>query len=175
MYRTSKKGGIVAVFVVALFVAVSAMILGAILIASNVRLQHKDTAEGSRVRVETPFGDIHVDARDNLRPEAAGIPVYPGALREHGDDAGIVLNFDSNDGGQKQFSVVAAHYSTTDGASEVSKFYSGHLPHWIITQNSGHATKFELSRGGYRRIIAIEERRGRTHIGIVAIGEPGVN
>jgi hypothetical protein len=94
MYRTSKKGGIVAVLVVALFVAVSAMILGAILIASNVRLQHKDTAQGSRVRVETPFGDINVDARDNLRPEAAGIPVYPGALREHGDDAGVVLNFD---------------------------------------------------------------------------------
>jgi len=32
-----------------------------------------------------------------------------------------------------------------------------------------------LSEGGYRRIIAIEERRGRTHIGIVAIGEPAVN
>ena len=175
MQRTSQQGGIVAVFVVGVLIAVSSLILGAILIASNVHLQHRDTAEDSRVRVETPFGDINVDARDNLKPEAAGIPVYPNAFREHGDDGGVVLDFDSRDGRAKQFSVVAAQYSTNDSASEVRDYYSEHLPNWIITQHEGRATKLELAKGGYRRIIAIEERRGRTHIGIVAIGEPAVN
>ncbi len=83
MYKASlckarQKGGIVAVLVFGLFVAVSAVVVGAIVIASNVHLQHKDTAEGSRVRVETPFGDVNIDARDTLKPESAGIPVYPG-------------------------------------------------------------------------------------------------
>jgi hypothetical protein len=176
MSDTRRKGGIVAVFVFGLFVAVSALIVGAIVIASNVRLQHKDTAEGSRVRVETPFGDVNIDARDTLRPEAAGIPVYPGAFREHGDDGGVVLDFDSKDGAQKQFSVAAAQYSTTDTPDEVRAFYREHLPNWLITQREGRGTKFELAEGGYRRIIAIEERRGRTHIGIVSIGDtPAVN
>jgi hypothetical protein len=181
MYRASinrpgRKGGIVAVFVVGLFIAVSALILGAIFIASNVRLQHKDTADGSRVRVETPFGDVNIDARDTLKPESAGIPVYPGAFREHGDDGGVVLDFDSKQGTQKQFSVVAAQYSTIDSPDEVRAFYRDHLPNWVITQRTGHGTKFELAEGGYRRIIAIDERQGRTHIGIVSIGDsPAVN
>jgi len=175
MHRTSRKGGIVAVFVVGVFIAVSALILSAIFIASNVRLQHRDTAEGSRVRLETPFGDVNIDARDNLKPESAGIPVYPGAYREHGDDGGVVLDFDSKQGREKQISIVAAQYSTTDSPGEVREFYRSHLPNWVLTQPNGHGAHLELSEGGYRRIIAIEERRGRTHIGIVAIGEPAVN
>jgi hypothetical protein len=173
--RAGRKGGIIGVFVGGLFIAVSALILGAIFIAHNVRLQHRDTAEGSRVRVETPFGDVNIDARDNLRPESAGIPVYPGAYREHGDDGGVVLDFDSKEGREKRVSVVAAQYSTTDSASEVRDFYRAQLPNWMVTQRFGHGVKFELTEGGYRRIIAIEERRGRTHIGIVAVGEPAVN
>jgi hypothetical protein len=175
MQSSSRKGGIIAVFVAGVFIAVSALVVGAIVIASNVRLQHRDTAEGSRVRVETPFGDVNIDARDNLKPESAGIPVYPGAYREHGDDGGVVLDFDSKEGRQKQFSVVAAQYSTNDTANDVREFYRSHLPNWTLTQRNGHGTKIELSEGGYRRIVAIEERRGRTHIGIVAIGEPAVN
>jgi hypothetical protein len=175
MQRSSRKGGIIAVFVVGVLIAVSALIVGAVLIASNVRLQHSDTPQGSRVRVETPFGDVNIDARDSLKPESAGIPVYPGAYREHGDDGGVVLDFDSKEGRQKQFSVVAAQYSTNDTADDVREFYRSHLPNWRLIQREGRGTKFELSEGGYRRIIAIEERRGRTHIGIVAIGEPGVN
>jgi hypothetical protein len=175
MHRNARKGGVIAVFVVGLLIAVSALILSAIFVASNVRLQHRDTAEGSRVRVETPFGDVNIDARDTLKPESAGMPVYPGAFREHGDDGGVVLDFDSKDGRQKQFSVVAAQYSTTDSPDEVREFYRSHLPNWVVTDRLGHGVKFELSNGGYRRIVAIEERRGRTHIGIVAIGEPAVN
>jgi hypothetical protein len=171
-----RKGGIIAVFAGGLFITVSALILGTIFIASNVRLQHKDTADGSRVRVETPFGDVSIDARDTLKPEAAGIPVYPGAFREHGNDGGVVLDFDSKHGDQKQISVVAAQYSTTDGPEDVRAFYHDHLPNWVLTQRAGHGTRLELSEGGYRRIIAIEERQGRTHIGIVSVSDhPAVN
>ena len=174
--RAKRKGGIIAVLLFGLFITVSALILGAIFIASNVRLQHKDTVNGSRVRVETPFGDVNIDARDTLKPESAGIPVYPGAFREHGDDGGVVLDFDSKHGKERQFSVVAAQYSTADSPDEVRAFYHDHLPNWVITHRTGHGAKFELAEGGYRRIIAIEKRQGRTHIGIVSIGDsPAVN
>ena len=175
MNRGSRKGGIIAVFVFGLFVAIAALVLGSIFIASSVRVQHQDTAEGSRVRVETPFGGVKIDGRESLKPESAGIPVYPGAFREHGNDSGVVLDFESMDGSQKQVSVVAAQYSTTDSPDDVRNFYRSHLPNWIVTQRRGHGVRLELSEGGYRRIVAIEDRRGRTHIGIVAVGEPAVN
>jgi len=175
MQRSSRKGGIIAVFVVGVLIAVSALVLSAVFIASNVHLQHRETSVDSRVRVETPFGDVNINSRDNLKPESVGIPVYPSAFREHGDDGGVVLDFDSKEGRQKQFSVVAAQYSTNDSAEDVREFYRSHLPNWTLTQRLGRGTRIELSQGGYRRIIAIEERRGRTHIGIVAIGEPPVN
>jgi hypothetical protein len=175
MQKTSRHGGIIAVFAVALLIGVSALILSAIFIASNVRLQHHDTADGSRVRVETPFGGVDIDARDNLRPESVGVPVYPGAYRERGSDGGVVLDFDSSEGNQKQLSVVAAQYSTTDTPDQVRDFYRAHLPNWIVTQRPGRDARFEFSEGGYRRIVAVEERRGRTHIGIVAVGGPAVN
>jgi hypothetical protein len=171
MQSTSRRGGIIAVFIVGLMVAVSALVVGAIVIASNVHLQHRETSEGSRVRIETPVGAVDIDAHDSLKPESAGIPIYPGAYREHGDAGGVVLDFDYKDGHQKQISVTAAQYSTTDSPDEVRDFYKAHLPNWIVTHRFGRGTQLELSEGGYRRIVGIEDRHGRTHIGIVAILE----
>jgi hypothetical protein len=175
MSSNSRKGGIIAVFVVGLVIAVSALVVGSIFIASNVRLQHRDTPEGARVRVETPFGDVNIDARDSLKPESVGIPIYPGAFREHDNQGGVVFDFDSREGGQKQFSVVTAEYYTNDSADQVREFYRDRLPHWMFTQRHGDGVKIEFSEGGYKRIIAINERGGRTHIGIAALGEPAVN
>jgi hypothetical protein len=175
MSRRSRRGGIIAVLLFGLLIAVSALIVGSIVIASNVRLRHQDTADGSRVRVETPFGDLNIDARDNLKPASVGVPVYPGAMREHGNEGGVMFDFDARDGGSRQFSVVTAQYSTTDSAERVREFYRAQLPHWIFTQRMGDAMKIEYSEGGYKRIIAIHARGGRTHIGIASLGEPGVN
>lgn len=183
MGGNSCKGGIIGVFATGLFIAVTALIVGSIFIANNVRLQHRDTADGARVRVETPFGDVNIDARDNLKPESVGIPVYPGAFREHrGHDGsydnnggGVMFDFDSKDGGRKQFSVVTAEYYTNDSAAQVREFYHERLPHWIFSQRLGDDMKIEFSEGGYKRIIGIHERGGTTHIGIAALGEPAVN
>ncbi len=87
----------------------------------------------------------------------------------------MIFDFDSRDGRQKQFSAVTAEYYTTDSADQVRDFYRAELPNWIFTQRGDGDVKIEYSRGGYKRIIGIHERRGRTHIGIAALGEPGVN
>ncbi len=161
--------------VVGVFIAVTSLVVGSLIIASNVHLQHRDTPDGARVRVETPFGDMNIHASDTLKPEAAGIPVYPGALRDHNNAGGVTFDFQSQDGGQKQFSLVTAEYYTKDTAAQVSEFYRSSLPHWIFTERRDGEIKMEYSQGGYKRMIAIHEDRGRTNIGIAALGEPGVN
>jgi hypothetical protein len=171
----SRRGGIIAVLVVGVLIAVTTLVVGSVIIANNVHLQHRDTPDGARVRVETPFGDMNIDARDTLNPEAAGIPVYPGAFREHGNAGGVMFDFQSQDGRQKQFSVVTAEYYTKDSAAQVTEFYRSALPHWIFTERRDGEIKMEYSRDGYKRMIAIHEGRGRTNIGIAALGEPGVN
>ena len=125
--------------------------------------------------METPFGDVNIDARDNLKPDSIGVPVYPGAFREHGNDGGVMFDFDSKEGARKQFSLVTAEYYTNDTADQVREFYRDRLPDWIFTQRNGNDVKIEFSEGGYKRIIAIRERGGSTHIGIAALGEPAVN
>lgn len=116
------------------------------------------------------MGDIRVDARDHLNPEAVGIPVYPGATKDKDNTGGAFVDI-----GDNQFSVSAASFETSDSAQQVRDFYHQQLPHWIFTQKSGDKTEIEMSKEGYKRIVAIEERHGRTHIGIVSFGKPGVN
>ena len=172
----SRRGGIIAVFAVGVFIAVTALVVGSLVIASNIHLQHRDTADGARVRVQTPLGDMSIDARDTLHPETAGIPVYPGAFRDHENAGGVTFDFESQDGRQKRFSVTTAEYYTKDSVEQVSEFYRSALPHWIISERRDGEIKIQYSKDGYKRIIAIHEGgRGRTNIGIAALGEPGVN
>jgi hypothetical protein len=173
--RVSRRGGIIAVFLAGLAIAVSALIVGSIVIANNVHLQHSRVNGDSHVRLETPFGDVNVDARDNLKPESVRVPIYPGASREHGRAGALVLDFDYADRERGKLSVVTAEYSTEDSADQVRQFYREQLPHWIFSQRQGDDLHIEFSQGGYKRIVSIQERRGRTQIGIAAVGEPAVN
>jgi hypothetical protein len=43
-------------------------------------------------------------------------------------------------------------------------------------ETKGHGEfHMELHEGGYKRIIAIDEKHGRTHIGVATVGEPASN
>lgn len=130
----------------------------------HVRVDH------DKARVETPMGEIRVEATDKLNPESVGVPVYPGAARDRDNAGGALVDI-----GDKQFSVVGASFTTSDSVQQVRDFYHERLPHWIFTQKHGMGTEIEMSRDGYKRIVAIDERHGRTHIGIVSFGKPGIN
>lgn len=173
--KSSRRGGIIGVFLAGLAIAVSALIVGAILIANNVHLQHNTANGDSHVRLETPFGDVNVDARDNLKPESVGVPVYPGASREDSRAGSLVLDFDSVGRNQGKVSIVTAEYSTEDDIERVRQFYREQLPDWVFSQRHGEDLHLELSKEGYKRIVSIQERGGRTRIGIAAVGEPAIN
>ena len=175
MKNRDQRGGILMSSLVGTLLFVFAIVAIVVVIASNVRVHHENIGNGARVSIDTPMGNVKIDARDNLRPETVGIPVYPGAVREHDKNGGVTFDFDGNEGERKQFAVITASYSTSDSAEQVREFYRSRLPHWIFTHRDNDKLDIEYSEGGYKRIVAVDEQHGRTHIGIASVGEPAVN
>ncbi len=154
---------------IALLVLVCLAVIAGRYVARNVRVNSQDTANGGRVRVETPFGSVRVDGRKELSPEAIGVPIYPGADRANKDSGGATVDIDWGSG-EKQISVAAAEYTTTDSPAKVREFYHSHLPGWKVENR-----QIVTIDNGRKRIISIKERDGITRIGIASIGEPAVN
>ncbi len=175
MENANQRGGILVTSLVGTLLFLFAIVAVVAIVASNVKVHQENRGNGARVSIETPIGSMKIDTRDDLRPETVGVPVYPGAVREHGKNGGVTFDFDGNEGEHKQLAVVTALYSTNDSSDQVRKFYRSHLPHWIFTSQDHGKLNIEYSEGGYKRIVAVEERDGRTHIGLASLGEPAVN
>ncbi len=139
-------------------------------IVPNIRIHKQESESGGRVRVETPFGSVGVEGRENAAVDLGNVPIYPGAERTKNNSGGAVLDFEWN-GNQKQLSVAGADFVTDDSPSKVREWYNVKLPEWRTND------KGELSHndGGRKRIIGIKEKDGRTHIGIASFGEPMAN
>lgn len=166
----------IAILLGGILIVLIAGILISVLVVNTVKVRHRNGSNGDSVRIETPLGDVNIDARENLNPDTIGVPIYPGATREHGNHrggGGVSFAFEGVDGNRKNLSVAGAAYSTNDSAEKVREFYRSSLPNWTFTQRNGHGLKMEFSEGGYKRIIAIDEKNGNTHIGIASIGDPG--
>jgi hypothetical protein len=175
--RSPESGGIVG-FLVGLLalacVALVAVFLFGIFVARNVHVEHRQTASGETVRVETPVGSIQVKPHQRLDPKTVGIPIYPGAFREDNDGHAASFEFDS-DSTHKEFTVLGAEYSTSDSVDKVRDFYSKELPHWIISKSRHGRFSMEYSESGYKRFVVIDEKHGRTHIALASVGEPASN
>lgn len=173
--RRSSAGGILAGLLISFTILVCAVILITDISLHSIRVRHEDTSNGGRVEVDTPIGSVRVDARDKLDPESVGIPVYPGADREYRHNGGAIVDLAWNDKDRKSLSIVTADYTTSDPPEKVREFYRARLPHWIFEQKLDGDCKIEYSHEGYKRVIAINEQRNRTHIAIAAVGDPPVN
>jgi hypothetical protein len=175
----ARKGGAL-LFVLAVLFAITAVATVAVFgtawwVARNVRVENHSNLRGETTKVETPFGSVQVRERAGLDPKRLGVPVYPGAVRED-SDGNRVASFDIDVGSaHKEFSIVAAEYSTPDSPDQVLQFYRRHLPHWIIAKGKRGFPQMEYTEHGYKRVIAIHEDGGRTHIGVASIGEPESN
>ena len=64
---------------------------------------------------------------------------------------------------------------TEDPSSKVLDYYRTHLPNWMIVSNRDGSNHFELKKGGYKRMIAIQEKNDGTYIGVASIGDPASN
>ncbi len=167
-----RRGGAVAsVLLLVLILAVLGIVVvvsTGVYVAENLRVTETDTHV---TRVETPFGSIRVRENGRLDPERMGVPVYPGAVREH--DSHVLASFHFDFGHHHgAFAVAAAGYRTSDSAERVASFYRDRLPHWLISQKDDGRVELSFTRGGYRRFVAIHEDGGETHIALASVGEP---
>lgn len=87
----------------------------------RVHVEKGANGEDKEVQVDTPFGGVHVDT-DQTTAADLGLPVYPGAQLERGDDkhksADVHVGF-----GEWQLRVRAVTYATADKQDQVVAFY----------------------------------------------------
>lgn len=91
----------------------------------RVQVEKGPNGEDKQVRVDTPFGGVHVNT-DQTTAADLGLPVYPGALLAKGKDndksADVHMGF-----GEWELRVKVVNYTTTDGQDKVVAFYKNAL------------------------------------------------
>ena len=178
MHSHSERGGVVGAILMVLgigvLVVMVCVVAGGLYVAHHVRVSTAQGSRGETVDVETPFGSVHVREDAKLDPKSFGVPVYPGATLsdDHHKLAKVELNFGPDD---EVVTFAAGEYSTPDSIDKVRDFYSGELPHWLVTEDRHGAVHFSFTQGGHKRIVVIKERAGRTCIALASVGEPAVN
>lgn len=172
--RGGVLAGVLAAFLILAALAVVGVFLTGIYVADNIRVEKTHSDKGETVKVETPIGSMRLQEHKHLDPKAIGVPVYPNAIREDDDNHAASIDF-SFDSGHKEFTILAANYSTADTIDQVKQYYHHELPHWMITQRHMGGVHMEYTEDGYKRIIVISEKHGRTWIGLASVGEPASN
>lgn len=172
----SNRGGILSGLLLSGLVLVCLLIAGGLFIARNIRVETAQRNGGDYVSIDTPAGSLSVHAHEKTGWAASDVPVYPGArsTKDSGGDAVVEWNSSNgrNDGG---FTVSASEMVTSDPLDKVLDYYRDQLPNWIIVNERDGAVRFELRKGGYKRIVAIHEKHDGTHIGVASVGEPASN
>jgi hypothetical protein len=172
--RGGALAGVLAAFLILAALAVVGVFLAGMYVAENVHVEKTRNAKGETVQVDTPIGSMRVQEHKKLDPKLIGVPVYPNAIREDDENyaASIDFSFDSN---HKEFTILAADYSTGDSVDKVKEYYHHELPHWMITERRSGSVHMEYTEDGYKRIIVISEKHGKTWIGLASVGEPASN
>jgi hypothetical protein len=182
MSPNGRRGGVLAgIMLMTLIVGLAglaALVCTGLYVADHVRMTRYAGGEGhGEVSIETPVGSIRVhDRADGARfdPKLMGVPIYPGAVREH--DARKLASFHLDFGDMhKDFAVSAAAYRTSDSIERVTDFYRGELPHWLISQEEHGCMHLSFTKHGYKRVVAIYEQNGETRIALASMGEPASN
>jgi hypothetical protein len=172
--RGGALAGVLAAFLILAALAVVGVFLAGVYVAQNIHVEKTRTSKGETVQVDTPIGSMRVQEHKKLDPKLIGVPIYPNAIREDDDNHAASVDF-SFDSGHKEFTILAANYSTADSIDQVKQYYRRQLPHWMITQRRAGNVHMEYTEDGYKRIIIISEKQGRTWIGLASLGEPASN
>jgi hypothetical protein len=176
MPRNYRRGGALAgIMLMTLMLGalgIAALVTMGLFVAGHFSVTEND-ARGETM-IDTPFGSVHVRDSDRLDPKHMGVPIYPGAVREHDSRKLASVHFDFGDV-HKAFAISAAEYRTSDSIDQVMDFYRDRLPHWLISQRENGCMQLSFTRHGYKRIVAIHEEDGETRIALASVGEPASN
>jgi hypothetical protein len=176
MNCNARRGGAIVVILVVMLglgvLAVLGVVAAGLFVARNVRVTER--AEKGETRVETPFGSVRVRQGGRLDPKHLGVPLYPGAeRRDHeGKLASVELELGDT---HREFAVMAGEYTTDDSVERVMEFYRRELAHWTVSRRDRGGFQIMLSERGHKRIVAVHEKNGRTHIALASVGEPASN
>lgn len=88
---------------------------------SGCKVKVDKSDDGDNVKIATPFGNIAVN-KDQASPSDLGLPSYPGATADTGNDGNKSARVDMGFGSFK-LRVKVAHYTTTDSRDQVLAFY----------------------------------------------------
>jgi len=176
MPRNHRRGGALAGIMLTVLMlgvlGIAVLVTTGVYVADHLRVTESD-AHGVTT-VETPFGTVRVRDNDSLDPKHMGVPIYPGAVREHHSHKLASLHFDFGDV-HKAFAFSAAEYRTSDSVDQVTDFYRDQLPHWLISQRDDGRMQFSFTKHGYKRFVCIYEDEGETRIALASVGEPASN
>jgi hypothetical protein len=166
----AQRGGVIG-WLVMMFLAVSvALVVAVVFIAHTIKVHESGT--GNDVKVDTPFGSVHVSHNAAGQPETAGIPLYPGAKPLKNKENAVV---DLSSGfGDSDLHIVAGKWETPDPIDKVRRFYEERFPEMSVVQ---HHDRVEMHgvNGKSKRVISLRERNGSTEISLASVGEPKAN
>lgn len=171
----SRRGGILAGLMLTGICLLCLATIGALYLARNVRIQTATHNGRDAVSVDTPVGHLSVLAHERTGAAFAEVPGYPGAhAEESGGDA--VVQWTSKDGARaRDFGFSASSAVTSDPPDKVVDYYRTQLPGWVLITEKDGTVRLELSKGGYKRFVAIHADDDGTHIAVASAGEPASN
>ncbi len=165
-----RRGGIISRLLFTGMVVFLLLLVAGVIVTRTVRVHSNDGSNGADVAIDTPAGRLKIRARENMGSSGSGIPVYPGAYRVR-DSGGANFEWNSKDGNSDRIvSLVGAELRTKDPASRVVAYYRKQLPSVMVVNEKDQSARIEFMDGSIRRILAISENDGETHIDIAAIG-----
>ncbi len=94
------------------------------IISRHMRIDVRDTARGTRVEIDTPFGGLKVRAAEDVAAELR-LPVYPGARPT--DKSASVELWGGRGEREEGLDLVVAQFRTPDSLEEVDTWYRKQL------------------------------------------------
>lgn len=176
MHSDLRRGGVVKGLFISFGILAACclfLIMGAIFrVSQSVKVT--ESPSNGETRVETPFGSLKVRERTKLDPHTMGVPLYPGAERV--EDSRKLASFELDFGDMhKDFALAVAEYVTSDPIQSVEKYYRDQLNGARVKHNRNQRVVIEVEGGTVRKMVALRERNGRTHISLASMTDAAAN
>ena len=165
-----RRGGIIGWLLMTFFLLGVLLVVGGIFFVHTIKVH--ESGAGNDVRVETPFGSVHVSQNQGGRPETAGMPLYPGA-KPLKNRENAVVDFSSSLG-DSDLHIVAGRWETSDPIDKVEKYYEDKFPDMSVIQHTGRVEMHSVNGKG-KRVIVLYDRGSSTEISLASVGEPKAN
>jgi hypothetical protein len=169
-----RHGGIISGLLCAAAIVFLALWFAGVIVTRSVHVRGIHGESGDNVSIDTPAGRLNIRTNDQLDPAINGIPVYPGAYRA--DNGGAHIEWTSHNGhSDKNLYVIGGEFRTRDSVSQVVDFNRKQMPSLMIVSRADESARFEYKKGGYQRLLTIEQDGKDTRIGVATIGDRASN